>query len=127
MVASIVLVAVSLTIASIVLGSATFAQSQTPEPQAPPGNLVTIATGNKFQQIVPPNKGDAERRTLTIQNNGSNGDNCWIYVGSDRASKDNSMVLAPGKSYTRYWPFVPSDAIQATCASGSDTLYVEYK
>ena len=45
----------------------------------------------------------------------------------DDASKDNSMVLAPGKSYTRYWPFVPSDAIQATCASGSDTLYVEYK
>jgi len=127
MVAYIFLVAVSLAIASILLGSATLAQSQTPEPQAPTGNLVTILIGNKFQQVVPPNKGDTERRALTIQNNGSNSDNCWVYIGSDKASKDNSIVLAPGKSYTRYWPFVSSDGIQATCASSSDTLYVEYK
>ena len=128
MVASIVLAAVSLAIASIVLGPAALAQSQTPESQAPASNLVTIATGNKFQQVVPPpNKGDAERRSLTIENSGSNGDDCWVYVGGDKASKDHSIVLAPGKSYTRYWPFVPSDAIQATCASSSDTLSVEYK
>jgi hypothetical protein len=88
---------------------------------------VTIATGNKFQQIVPSNSTGTDRRALTIQNNASNGDNCWVYVGSDKASKDGSVVLAPGKSYDRYWPFVPSDTIQATCASSSDNLYVEYK
>jgi hypothetical protein len=118
---------VTLAIATILLGSTALAQSQTPAPQTENGNLVTIATGNKFQQIVPSNSTGTDRRALTIQNNASNGDNCWVYVGADKASKDGSVVLAPGKSYDRYWPFVPSDTIQATCASSSDNLYVEYK
>jgi hypothetical protein len=118
---------VALAIATILLGSTTFARGETPAPQAGAGNLVTIATANKFQQIVPSNSTGTDRRALTIQNNASNGDNCWVYVGSDKASKDGSVVLAPGKSYDRYWPFVPSDTIQATCASSSDNLYVEYK
>ena len=122
-----IMLGVALAIATIVLGSTTFAQSETPSPQTGAGNLVTIATGNKFQQIVPSNNSGTDRRALTIQNNASNGDNCWVYVGSDRASKDGSVVLAPGKTYDRYWPFVPSDTIQATCASSSDDLYVEYK
>jgi hypothetical protein len=122
-----IMLGVALAIATILLGSTAFAQSQTPAPQPESGNLVTIATGNKFQQIVPSNSTGTDRRALTIQNNASNGDNCWVYVGSDKASKDGSVVLAPGKSYDRYWPFVPSDTIQATCASSSDNLYVEYK
>jgi len=122
-----IMLGVALAIATILLGSTAFAQSQTPAPQPESGNLVTIATGNKFQQIVPSNSTGTDRWALTIQNNASNGDNCWVYVGSDKASKDGSVVLAPGKSYDRYWPFVPSDTIQATCASSSDNLYVEYK
>jgi hypothetical protein len=122
-----IMLGVTLAIATILLGSTALAQSQTPAPRTESGNLVTIATGNKFQQIVPSNSTGADRRALTIQNNASNGDNCWVYVGGDKASKDSSVVLAPGKSYDRYWPFVPSDTIQATCASSSDNLYVEYK
>lgn len=122
-----IMLGVALAIATILLGSTAFAQSETPSPQTGAGNLVTIATGNKFQQIVPSNNTGEDRRALTIQNNASNGDNCWVYVGSDKPSKDGSIVLTPGKSYDRYWPFVPSDTIQATCASSSDNLYVEYK
>ena len=123
MIAYIVLVAASLAIASMLLGSTCFAQTTTP--QGPSGNLVSIETGNKFQQIVPATS--TERRGLTVKNNNTNSDSCWVHIGSDRASKENSIVLDPGSSYNRYWPFASSDAIQATCASSSDTLYVEYK
>jgi hypothetical protein len=125
MVAYVVLVAVSLAIASILLGSRSFAQIKTPQEQT--SNSVTIEVANKFQQVVPPNKAGMERRALTIQNNNSNADNCWVHLGSDKASQTNSNLLAPGASYIRYWPFASSDAIQATCASGSDTLQVEYQ
>jgi hypothetical protein len=47
--------------------------------------------------------------------------------GSGRASKEGSYRIPPGKEYLRYPPFVPSDAIQATCESGSDTLDLEYQ
>jgi len=120
-VAYIVLVAMSLAIASI-LGSRSFAQTMTS--QEPTGsNSVTIETSNKFQQVVPAT--GTARRAVTIKNN--NGDNCWVYIGSDKASKDNSIALDPGSSYVRYWPLAPKDAIQATCASSSDTLLVEYQ
>jgi hypothetical protein len=123
MVAYFGLVPVSFAIASILLGSTSFAQ----QPPALTDSLVTVATGNKFQEVVPPDKSGAERRTLTVQNNNTNGDSCWVYVGSDKASKEGSNVLAPGKEYARYWPFASSDAVQATCASSSDTLQVEYQ
>jgi len=62
---------------------------------------------------------------LRIINNNANGDSCWVFVGGGRASKENSnVVLAPGQRYVRYWPFAPSDTIQATCAS-QDSLEVE--
>ena len=123
MVAYVVLATVSLAIASILLGSRTFAQ--TPAPQEPTGNLVTIETGNKFQQVVPAT--GTKRRGLTIKNNNTNNDSCWVFIGSGRASKENSIVLDPSSSYVRYWPFASLDAIQATCASSSDSLYVEYQ
>lgn len=89
---------------------------------------VTIATGNTFQQVLasivstttPP------RQSLTIQNNNTSTDNCWVFFGTTaNATKATSILLQPGEAVTRYWPFVPSDAIQATCASTSDTLYVD--
>ncbi|MFZ3359750.1 MAG: hypothetical protein WA177_13395, partial [Xanthobacteraceae bacterium] len=80
--------------------------------------------GNKFQQVLPSSTTD--RRLLRITNSNTNGDTCWVFVGGGRASKDESdEVLTPGKEYERYWPFVPSDEVQATCVSSSDTLAVE--
>ena len=115
------LCAASLAIASMLLGWRAFAQTTTP--QEPTGSAVTIAIANKFQQVAPAT--GTERRALSIQN--KNSDNCWVYIGSDKASKENSFALDPGSSYVRYWPLAPSDAIQATCASSSDTLLVEYQ
>jgi hypothetical protein len=90
-------------------------------------NLVTIATGNTFQQVIGSNGNVTERRALIIKNNNPNGDTCWVFFGDAKASKEESVILAAGSSYVRYWPFVSSDAMLATCASTSDTLYVEVK
>ena len=87
---------------------------------------VTITTGNTFQTILASTVGTTTvRQSLTIQNNQTTTDNCWVFVGSGTATKGTSILLQPGGSYTRYWPYVPSDAIQATCASNSDTLYLD--
>jgi hypothetical protein len=90
-------------------------------------NLVTIATGNTFQEVIGSNGSASERRALIIKNNNTNGDTCWVFFGDANASKEESVTLASGGSYIRYWPFVSSDAMLATCASTSDTLYVEVK
>jgi hypothetical protein len=107
--------------------SPTFAQqiSQTSVPPAPTHKSVTIVIGNKFQQVL--NASTTALRMLRIGNNNTNDDSCWVFVGSGQASKDASYAVPPGKEYLRYAPFVPSDAIQATCASSSDTLEVEYQ
>jgi hypothetical protein len=118
--AGIMLGVVSLAI-TLLLGSATFAQT----PPAPTRTLVTIGTGNKFQQVLA--SSGTERRMLRISNNNTNGDSCWVFVGSGRASKESSYPVPSGKEYLRYPPFVSSDTIQATCASSSDTLDVEYQ
>lgn len=85
----------------------------------------SITTGNAFQQVL---SGilttNTQRQSLTVQNNNTT-DNCWVYVGSGSATKGNSMLLLPGGAYARYWPFVPSDPIQATCVTAGDTIYVE--
>jgi hypothetical protein len=90
---------------------------------------VVIAAGNTFQTVLaamaaPP----ATRRSLTIENNNST-DSCWIVVGGvlGSATKGIAILLLPGGSYTRYYPYVPSDAIHATCTTTSDTLYVDYQ
>jgi hypothetical protein len=91
---------------------------------------IVIATGNTFQSIlpaVPVNSG--ARRSLTIQNNNAV-DSCWLQImgsGVISAAKATSILLLAGGAYTRYSPYVPSDAIQATCAATSDTLYVDYQ
>jgi hypothetical protein len=88
---------------------------------------VTIAAGNTFQQVLASNYGTStQRQSLTIQNNNTNTDSCWVYLGTTaNATKAASIILAVGQAYTRYWPFVPSDAIQVTCASTSDSVYVD--
>lgn len=104
------------------------AQSSPPPPALPTVNgSVTIVTGGTFQQVlasVPP--GSISRRSITIQNNNITGtDNCWVFIGNTTATVGKSILLMPGGSYQRYFPYVPSDVIQATCATTSDTLYVE--
>jgi hypothetical protein len=41
------------------------------------------------------------------------------------ATKGISILLLPGGSYTRYYPYVPADAIHATCTTTNDTLYID--
>lgn len=106
---------------ALLLGvSAAHAQSR-PIPAGTVNASVTIATGNTFQTVLPA----GNRQSLTIENNNTNSDNCWIFVGSAVATKATSILLLAGGSYTRYFPFIPNDAIQATCTSTSDTLYVD--
>ena len=81
----------------------------------------TITLGNTFQTI----SAAQPRFTITIQNNNTNGDNCWLFIGGGSATKGTSILLAPGGSYQRYYPYVPSDAIQMTCATTSDTFYLD--
>jgi hypothetical protein len=87
---------------------------------------VVITTGNTFQQVLASIIGTTNYRAwLMIQNNNAS-DNCWIFPGTvANATKATSMLLLPGGSYSRAWPFVPSDVIAATCANNNDTLYLE--
>jgi hypothetical protein len=85
---------------------------------------VVIATGNTFQTVLAAVTQNNQRRSLTIQNNNAS-DSCWVFVGAAAATKGTSILLLPGGSYTRYQPYVPADAIQATCATSSDTLYLD--
>lgn len=85
-----------------------------------------IAAGNTFQTVSAAVTAATRRNSLTIQNNNA-ADNCWIVIAGalGSATKATAILLLPGGSYTRYYPYVPSDAIHATCASTSDTLYVD--
>ena len=118
-----------LTRAAFLIAALFFAfPAQAQQTNAPTVNgSVTIATGNTFQGVLtavatPP----AIRRSMTIQNNNTNGDNCWIFIGATgSATKATSILLGQGGSYQRYFPYVPSDNIAATCATTSDTLYID--
>jgi hypothetical protein len=114
--------------------SAPLALAQNPAPQGSPvqgvpqdrstiNASVIITTGNTFQTIL---FGTINyKASLTIQNNNTSADNCWIFLGAGTATEAKSIILAPGQAYTRYFPYVPSDQIQVTCATTSDTLYVD--
>jgi len=106
------------------------AQSAVPANGYPPPNLstvnssVVITAGGTFQTVLAAVGTGRSRRSLTIQNNNST-DTCWVHIGAGSVTAAKSIALAPGQAYTRYFPYVPSDAIQATCATTSDTLYVD--
>lgn len=88
-----------------------------------------ITAGGTFQTVLPIGVG---RRSLTIQNTNTT-DGCFITFGSingvvitaANASESTSISLAAGQSYTRYYPYVPSDEIEGTCATSLDTLYID--
>jgi hypothetical protein len=84
-----------------------------------------ITTGGTFQTILTSILGTTtQRKALTIENNNTT-DNCYLFIGAGSAAAGTSILLLPGGSYTRYWPYVPSDVFQATCANNSDTLYID--
>ncbi len=102
-------------------------------------NSVSITTGNTYQSLLAK---QGARRGLTIQNNNTNTDNCFIDVtgvvaagnttstnvtvnGASIAATKASIVLTPGQAYTRYYPNIPNGAIVGTCATTGDSLYVE--
>lgn len=106
---------------------------------------ISITTGNTYQTVltsVSPNT--QSRQSITIQNNNTNGDNCWIIFGTSaitpgtttastsitiggvtQSASKFSILLQTGGSYQRYSPYIPADTIYATCASTSDSLYVD--
>lgn len=85
---------------------------------------VVITAGNTFQTILTAVTSTNQRRSLTIQNNNAS-DSCWLFIGAGSATKATSILLTAGQPYVRYYPYVPSDAIQATCAATNDTMYVD--
>lgn len=94
-----------------------------------PGNKTTItasvviATAGTFQSILAALN---NKSSLTIQNNNAT-DTCWIQIGSSQSiTEGHAIELLAGQAYTRYFPYVPADAIQGTCANNSDTMYVDY-
>lgn len=107
-------------LAVLLSAAAAFAQTNAATTNA----SAVITTGNTFQTVLAAVVTGTVRRSLTIQNNNAT-NSCWVFVGSGGATKATSILLLAGGAYTRYYPYVPSDAIQATCASNSDTLYVD--
>ncbi len=94
-----------------------------------PGNKTTITasvvivTGGTVQSILAALN---NKSSLTIQNNNAT-DSCWIQIGSSQSiTEGHAIELLAGQAYTRYFPYVPADAIQGTCANNSDTMYVDY-
>jgi hypothetical protein len=88
---------------------------------------VVITTGNTFQLVLATNLNTStQRQALTIVNNNAS-DSCWLYIGSGSPTKNTSILLLAGGSYTRYWPYIPNDTLQATCAGNSDPLYIDYQ
>lgn len=123
--------------------------------QAPTTNFsVSVTTGLTYQlllaaqTIVEPPLPSA-RHSLTIQNNQASGsDVCYIIVanaalaaqitpgttttsssvtvaGASITAAKASIVLAVGASFTRYFPYVPSDAVYGTCTTTADSIYVD--
>jgi hypothetical protein len=116
----------------LLLGAALLMLSGSAWSQPAPRNFptknssVAIATGSTFQSVLAAAVGSTQRNSLTIQNNNINADNCWVFIGPNAsATKATSILLAPGASYTRYYPFIPNDNISATCATTADTVYVD--
>ena len=111
------------------------AQSQ---PKLTNPSPILITTGLTYQTVLAAGKGPG---SLTIQNNNAS-DACELLIGgpwqpADTTSSSRSVagvtltalqgsiVLAAGQAYTRYYPYIPSDRILATCATTGDSLYVD--
>lgn len=133
-------------------GAALAQQSNTTSIQTQSTNgSVSITTGLTYQSLLPinvagPGSGPGTRHSLTIQNNNTNTDNCWLLFGSNvtvisgatttsstsvvtgnpsLTAGKASILLAPGGSYQRYFPYVPSDGLYVTCVTAGDSVYLD--
>jgi hypothetical protein len=132
--------------ALLLISASAFAQPSTLGDPVPTNNTsVKITTGLTYQQIlpsVPVNSG--ARRSVTIQNNQTNTDNCFLIIGTNQVTPATtttatsitingvsvtaaqaSILLGPGTAYQRYFPYVPSDIIYGTCTTTGDSMYVD--
>lgn len=100
--------------------------AQAPQMRTTVNGSVVITVGNTFQTVLAAPTGGSRRLSLSLVNNNST-DSCWIVIGGvlGSATKGIAILLLPGGSYTRYYPYVPADAIHGTCTTTSDTLYVD--
>jgi hypothetical protein len=118
------------------------AAAQEPVPAATYPSPVLITTGNTFQQLFAALAAGGKRRSLTIQNNTTGSDNCFVLIGGPWLAGDTTatsrtvsgktvtaaqgaILLSPGASYARYSPFVPNDKIMVTCATTNDSVYAD--
>jgi hypothetical protein len=121
------------------------AKSQQPS-QKPTANMsIKITTGGTFQQVAPLKQ---SMQSLTIQNNNpmAGAEMCYLDVsgaiplgallggtangvGSPAPAtwQGATILLPPGASYTRYYPYIPQGPIVATCTTTNDTLYVDWQ
>jgi hypothetical protein len=99
-----------------------------------------ITTGNTFQLL----QAASPRRSMTVQNNNATGtETCFLLIGGPWVAGDttastrtvngatitaaNDAILLPGAggSYSRYFPYIPSDQLLITCATNNDTFYAD--
>jgi hypothetical protein len=105
---------------------------------------VAITTGLTYQLLL---AASTSRNSLTIENNQASGtDVCYLLFGSNVTvvagttttsstsiisgsasitAANASIVLSVGQAYTRYYPFVPSEAIYVTCTTTGDLIYAD--
>jgi hypothetical protein len=108
-----------------------------PAPTLPIPKLIT--TGGTFQTLL---TAGSNPRSLSIQNNMTTADNCWILIGGPWQAGDTTassrnvngqtltaaqgaIILNPGGSYSRYSPLVPSDQVLVTCTTTGDSIYAD--
>ena len=96
-----------------------------PQPKSSVNASVSITAGNTFQQALAANT-TGSRQQLVIENNNTNTDKCWFYLGSGTPSTATSAMLLPGGSMTFAGPVMPNDALQVTCATTGDTLWINW-
>jgi hypothetical protein len=114
--------------------------------QKPTANMsIKITTGGTFQQVAPLKQ---SMQSLTIQNNNpmAGAEMCYLDVSgaiplgatlggapagvgtpAPATWQGASVLLPPGASYTRYYPYIPQGPIVATCTTSNDTLYVDWQ
>jgi hypothetical protein len=104
-----------------------FAQPVTGWPYARSTNAsnVVIVTANTFQTMLPVLAPPTVRQRLFINNNNTQATNCFVFFGTGTATVSASFLLQQAQSYTREWPFVPSDQIQVTCNAQNGTLFFD--
>jgi hypothetical protein len=97
-----------------------------------------IVAGNTYQVLQAVSVG---RRSLQVQNNNA-ADSCYLIVGGpwlagdtvattrtingvSVTAKQASILLNSAISFTRYYPYIPSDQLLITCATTGDSVYAD--